>query len=167
MDIQATILNSLEDALGRNPIEFPFGFFLEDHLESHGGSFFWYESEHEMHRVIQNDLIDALSEGTSNDREIIKSEISKVIENYKSTSFDEDLLNSLNELLGEIDLQLQFIGSFNDLCKNKTEWSKYLREEFRELYIENIDDLSPKKLQSSIKEFERKDFAEFISEYLI
>jgi hypothetical protein len=30
MNTEADLLNSLEDAQGRNPIEFQFGFFLED-----------------------------------------------------------------------------------------------------------------------------------------
>ena len=37
--------NSLEDALGRNPIEFPFGFYIEDtHRGSVGGGFFWFKT---------------------------------------------------------------------------------------------------------------------------
>ena len=41
MNTEAALLNSLDDAQGRNPIEFPFGFYLEDdHEHSAGGSFF-------------------------------------------------------------------------------------------------------------------------------
>jgi hypothetical protein len=58
------------------------------------------------------------------------------------------------------------LGSFEDLCKSKNEWSKYLREEFREGFLEDLgEDVSSKKLQSSIKKSEQDDFAEFVSEY--
>jgi hypothetical protein len=163
MNTEADLLNSLEDAQGRNPIEFPFGFFLEDNCDdSAGGSFFWYKTDKELQHAIQNDLIEALSNGTD-DIAVVKTEISSCIEN----STADDLLNSLNMLLGGLGVQLQFIGSFEDLCKGKSGWSKYFREEFREEYIEDIEDLTAKKLQSSIKQFEQDDFAEFVSDYVI
>lgn len=168
MDTQTNVLNSLEDAQGRNPIEFPFGFYIEDNCDhSAGGSFFWYKTEKDMQHAIQNDLIDALSEGASDDIKVVKAEIAGLMEKSASNIADDDLLNSLNTFLGEIELRLQFLGSFEGLCKNKNEWSKYLREEFREEYLEDIQDFSSKKLQSSIKKSEQDDFAEFVSEYLI
>ena len=46
--------NSLDDALGRNPIEFPFGFYVEDdHKNSVGGGFFWFKTEKERQHAIQ------------------------------------------------------------------------------------------------------------------
>lgn len=170
MNYQANVLNSLEDAQGRNPIEFPFGFYIEDSYDqSAGGSFFWYKTEKDMHYAIQNDLIDALSEGSSDDITAAKAEISSLMEKSPSILADADhLLNSLNTFLGEIELRLHFLGSFEDLCKNKNEWSKYLREEFREGYMADVeDDITSKKLQGPIKKSEQDDFAEFISEYLI
>jgi hypothetical protein len=136
MNTEAALLNSLDDAQGRNPIEFPFGFYLEDdHEHSAGGSFFWYKTEKDMQQAIQNDLINALSDGTSDDIAAVKAEIATLIE--KSTLNDaDDLLNSLNLFLGEIELRLQFMGSFEDLCKNKNEWSKYFRESYREECID-------------------------------
>ncbi|MBV5301475.1 MAG: hypothetical protein J0649_06805 [Methylococcales bacterium] len=164
MNTEADLLNSLEDAQGRNPIEFPFGFFLEDNCDdSAGGSFFWYKTDKELQHAIRNDLIDALSNGTSDDITVVKAEISNCIGN----STTDDLLNNFNVLLGGLEVQLQFLGSFEDLCKGKSEWSKYFREEFREEYIEDIEDLTAKKLQSSIKQFEQDDFAEFVSDYVI
>ena len=49
MNTEPTLPNSLEDAQGRNPLEFPFGFYIEDnYAQSAGGSFFWYKTEQEM-----------------------------------------------------------------------------------------------------------------------
>lgn len=167
MNTEADLLNSLEEAQGRNPIEFPFGFFLEDNCDhSPGGSFFWFKTEKELQQAIQNDLIDALSDGASDDIKAVKTEIADIIRNSTS-NVDDDLLISLNALLAGLELQLQFLGSFKELCKGKNEWSKYLREEFREDYSEDIEELSSKKLQSSIKQFEQDDFAEFVSDYVI
>lgn len=169
MKTEAALLNSLDDAQGRNPIEFPFGFYIEDnHKHSAGGSFFWYKTEKDMQQAIQNDLINALSDGTSDDIAAVKAEIASLIEKSTLNNADgDDLLNSLNLFLGEIELRLQFMGTFEDLCKNKNEWSKYFRESYREECIDDIEDISSKKLQSSIKKTEQDDFAEFVSEYLI
>ena len=50
--------NSLEDALGRNPIEFPFGFYIEDtHKGSVGGGFFWFKTEKELQYADKFDVI--------------------------------------------------------------------------------------------------------------
>ena len=137
---------------------------MEDNCDdSAGGSFFWYKTDKELQHAIRNDLIDALSNGTSDDITVVKAEISNCIGN----STTDDLLNNFNVLLGGLEVQLQFLGSFEDLCKGKSEWSKYFREEFREEYIEDIEDLTAKKLQSSIKQFEQDDFAEFVSDYVI
>ena len=41
MNTEADLPNSLDNAQDRNPIEYPFGFYIEDnHPESSGGSFF-------------------------------------------------------------------------------------------------------------------------------
>ena len=77
------------------------------------------------------------------------------------------MLDGLNEFLTGLELRLQFIGSFDELCKNKDEWSKYLREEFREELFEDIERFSTKKLQNPIKQNEQEKFAQFVSEYLI
>jgi hypothetical protein len=169
MKTEAALLNSLDDAQGRNPIEFPFGFYIEDnHKHKAGGSFFWYKTEKDMQQAIQNDLINALSDGTSDDIAAVKAEIASLIEKSTLNNADgDDLLNRLNLFLGEIELRLQFMGTFEDLCKNKNEWSKYFRESYREECIDDIEDISSKKLQSSIKKTEQDDFAEFVSEYLI
>jgi hypothetical protein len=170
MSNEPDLPNSIEDAQGRNPIEFPFGFFIEDHYaQSDGGCFFWYKTEIEMQQAIQNDLIDALSDGTNDDIKSVKTEIASLMEKSSPIIADADhLLNALNTFLDEIELRLQFLGSFEDLCKSKNDWCKYLREEFREGYQEELEeDVSSKKLQSSIKKSEQEDFAEFVSEYLI
>ena len=159
--------NSLEEALGRDPIEFPFGFYIEDdHKNSPGGSFFWFKTEKDQQYAIQNDLIDMFSEGSIDDIKAVKAEIAAIIEQSMSNS-DDDLLNNLNMFLRGIELRLQFIGSFEDLCKNKNEWSKYFREAYREECFDDIDDVSSKKLQSSIKKHEQDDFAAFVADYLI
>ncbi len=49
MNSEADLLNSLDDAQGRNPIEFPFGFYIEDNQrDTNGGSFFWYMTKNEL-----------------------------------------------------------------------------------------------------------------------
>ena len=169
MDNQAKLLEALEGALGRNPLEFPYGFFLEDvYDESAGGSFFWYATANELLQALQCDLIDALSEGDKASRDLVKAEIVKLLPDSDAISMDDEgLLSDLNDLLAEIQFQIQFMGSFKSLCKNKTEWSRYLREEFREDYLDDIDELTEKKLQSSIKHDDQAVFAEFVAEYLI
>ena len=165
MNTEADLLNSLEEAQGRNPIEFPFGFYIEDdHEESNGGSFFWYQSNKELQHAIRNDLIDALTDGQSSDIQDVKDEIADLFENSHGA---EDLLNHLNVILSELELQLQFMGGFEDLCKGKDEWTKFFRESYREECLEDIEDIPTKKLQGSIKKSEQADFAEFVSEYVI
>ncbi|MDD1626450.1 MAG: hypothetical protein LUQ26_03110 [Methylococcaceae bacterium] len=168
MNTEADLLNSLDEAQGRNPLEFPFGFYIEDdHEQSAGGSFFWYKTEKDMQQAIQNDFINALSDGASDDIAAVKAEIARLIEQSTPNAEGNDLLNSLNLFLREIELRLQFMGSFDDLCKSKNEWAKYFREFYREECLDDIDDISSKKLQSSIKKSEQDDFADFVSDYLI
>ena len=38
---------------------------------------------------------------------------------------------------------------------------------YREEYLEDIEDIPSKKLQSSIKKAEQHDFADYVSDYLI
>jgi hypothetical protein len=165
MNTEADLLNSLEDAQGRNPIEFPFGFYIEDdHEDSNGGSFFWYKSIKELQHAIRNDLIDALTDGQSADIQDVKNEIADL---FASSQAAEDLLSHLNVILAELELSLQFMGGFEDLCKGKDEWTKFFRESYREECLEDIEGIPAKKLQASIKKSEQVDFAEFVSEYLI
>jgi hypothetical protein len=49
-------------------------------------------------------------------------EIASLMEKFSPIIADADyLLNGLNTFLGEIELRLQFLGSFEDLCKSKNE----------------------------------------------
>jgi len=165
MNTEADLLNSLEDAQGRNPIEFPFGFYIEDdHEDSNGGSFFWYHSNTELQHAIRNDLIDALTDGQSTDIQDVKNEIADL---FNNSEVAEDLLNHLNVILAELELQLLFLGSFEELCKSKDEWTKFFRESYREESLADIEGIPTKKLQSSIKKSEQEDFAAFVSEYVI
>jgi len=165
MNTEADLLNSLEDAQGRNPIEFPFGFYIEDdHEDSNGGSFFWYQSNKELQHAIRNDLIDALTDGQSSDIQDVKNEIADL---FNNSEVAVDLLNHLNVILAELELQLLFLGSFEELCKSKDEWTKFFRESYREECLEEIEGIPTKKLQSSIKKNEQEDFAAFVSEYVI
>ncbi|MEI6334233.1 MAG: hypothetical protein WCS87_06700 [Methylococcaceae bacterium] len=168
MNTEADLKNSLDEAQGRNPLEFPFGFYIEDdHEQSAGGSFFWYKTEKEMQQAIQNDFINTLFEGASDDMAAVKAEIARLIEQSAPHAEGDDLLNSLNLVLREIELRLQFMGSFDDLCKSKSEWAKYFRESYREECLDDIEDISSKKLQSPIKKTEQDDFAEFVADYFI
>ena len=168
MNTEADLKNSLDEAQGRNPLEYPFGFYIEDdHEQSAGGSFFWYKTEKEMQQAIQNDFINALFEGASDDMAAVKAEIARLIEQSIPNTEGDDLLNNLNLVLREIELRLQFMGSFDDLCKSKNEWAKYFRESYREEYLGDIEDISSKKLQSSIKKTEQDDFADFVADYFI
>jgi hypothetical protein len=167
MNTEANLLN-LNEAQGRNPLEFPFGFYMEDdHAQSAGGSFFWYKTEKAMQQSIQNDFINALSDGASDDIAAVKAEIASLIKESGPNAKGDDLVNSLNLFLRAIELRLQFIGSFDNLCKSKNEWVKYFRESYREECLDDIDDISSKKLQRSIKKTEQDDFADFVSDYLI
>ena len=70
MTTESPLINTLETSQGRNPLEFPYGFFLEDEYNgSAGGSFFWYSTEAEMHHAIQHDLLDVLSDANTHDKE--------------------------------------------------------------------------------------------------
>ena len=168
MNTEADLKNPLDEAQGRNPLEFPFGFYIEDdHEQSAGGSFFWYKTEKEMQQTIQNDFINMLFEGDSDDIAAVKAEIARLIEQSPPHAEGDDLLNNLNLVLREIELRLQFMGTFDDLCKSKNEWAKYFRESYREECLDDIEDISSKKLQSSIKRTEQDDFAEFVADYFI
>ncbi|MEI6146422.1 MAG: hypothetical protein WCP66_08410 [Methylococcales bacterium] len=164
MNSEADLLNSLDDAQGRNPIEFPFGFYIEDNQrDTNGGSFFWYMTKNELQHAIRNDLIDALTDGQSSDIQYVKDEIAELFE----SSEDDDLINHLNVILAELELHLQFLGSFEELCKGKDEWTKFFRESYREECMEDIEGMPTKKLQSPIKYNEQEDFAEFVAEYMV
>ncbi len=169
MPTDPTLLNTLEEAQGRNPLEFPYGFFLEDeYAGSAGGCFFWYTTEAELHNAIHNDLLEVLSDDNAQDKTLAKQAIALVFEAAAKQELDElELLATLNELLKDIEVQIQFLGSFDNLRKSKLDWCRYLREEYREDYLEDIDDLTEKKLQASIKKPDQEDFAEFILDYLL
>ena len=168
MTTESPLLNTLEAAQGRNPLEFPYGFFLEDEYNgSAGGCFFWYSTEAEMHFAIQNDLLDVLSDANTHDKELVKTEIAGVLASLVDQALEQELLDSLNELFKDIEVQIRFLGSFDNLRKSKLDWCRYLREEYREVYLEDIDDLTEKKLQASIKKPDQEDFAAFILDYLL
>ncbi len=94
----------------------------DDNDQSFGGSFFWYKTEKEMQQALQNDLIEAVSDLESQDIETAKTEIASLIESFTLNTTDEGaLLDSLNLFLSGLEIRLQFIGSFTDLCKNKYE----------------------------------------------
>lgn len=163
MNTEADLPNSLDNAQDRNPIEYPFGFYIEDnHPESSGGSFFWYKTQKELEQAICNDLIDALTDGQGSDIQAVKNEITELFQNS-----DDELMSHLNVILAELELQLLFMGSFEELCKGKDEWTKFFRESYREECLDDIEDMPTKKLQASIKKSEQVDFAEFVAEYMM
>ena len=104
MPTDPTLLNTLEEAQGRNPLEFPYGFFLEDeYAGSAGGCFFWYTTEAELHNAIQNDLLEVLSDDNAQDKTLAKQAIALVLEAAAKKELDEpELLATLNELLKDI-----------------------------------------------------------------
>ena len=107
-------------------------------------------------------MIDALTDGQSSDIQAVKNEIAELIENN-----DDELMNHLNVILAELELQLLFMGSFEELCKGKDEWTKFFRESYREECLDDIEDMPTKKLQASIKKSEQVDFAEFVADYMM
>ena len=159
---------SLEDTQGRNPIGFPFGFYLEDNYDnSVSGSFFWYSTAKEMQLAIKNDLIDKLSDAEEDATNIVKTEIGNIFESLTVDTKPDELLQDLNLFFRDLEVQLQFVGSFEELCKGKHEWIKFFRESYREECLEDIEDITTRKLQSTIKKAELNDFSEYVADYYI
>jgi len=164
MTIQDEAIARLDDVVGRNPIEFPYGIFTRDDYAGGSGNFFWYKTENDLLKSIKHDLPGIMAE-INDDFGAIEAGLVEIV-NVASgmPKLGDDLLKKLDNYMSRNGIiRIDFLGSFEQLCQDKTKFAQGIRNEFRCNVIENADQLSLKELNSSINENETDDFSEYIS----
>ncbi len=152
--------------MGRNPLEYPIGFFLQD-LDSYPdapGGFLWYKTSADLLQAVRNDLFSVFDRDM--DVNEIKSELSSIVNKVPVTSkWGEKLRQHLNDYLAEANETIEFLGTFEQLCQSKGEWAANFRKQYREYADDDAEDLSEKVLRAPIAESAIDDFAEFIANF--
>ena len=159
--------DNMESALGRNPIDFPYGFIIEDNFAGGSSYPFWYSSEDEVLSALQQHLLSFLSEDDHQTFEDIK----KVFTSFFDLVFAAPLVNqqlrdALNGLLNVADAEVNvtWFGSFKELCEGKDDFEESIREQF----LRTTDDESEEPLTVMNKTITDENiavFAEWLESY--
>lgn len=166
----------LQNVSGRDPSQYPFGFFSRDDWFGGAGSFYWYETEEQALFAIKNDLVGLLSNIPADSVENVVEETISHIQSLLDESptppaFSEELRKRLDGNLINICQRLDFVGNFIQLCIGENEFEKNLRQQFREDEqsddYDDIDNLSPDVLQSAIEDVDLVDFASWVKDYCL
>lgn len=169
MTIQDEAIARLDDVVGRNPSEFPYGFFIRDNYAGGSGNFFWYKTEKGLLKAIKHDLAGIMVDNDDDFSALEAGLIEIVSAASGKPMLCDALLKQLDKYVsGHSIIRMEFLGSFNQLCQDKTKFSKDIRNDYRCNAIEDADDedaddLSLKELQSTISGDEVDAFAEYIS----
>ena len=158
--------NRLESATGLDPSKYPYGFFCRDAWFGGAGAFQWYDSEDQAIFAIKNDLIGLLSSADESTADDALVSIATLIDD-SVTSLSEITLKDLNECLIPVQQQIDFIGTFEQLCTADKDFAKDLRQQFREseLAFDDLDVLVSEDLPSPIEKIDLEEFTVWVKDY--
>jgi hypothetical protein len=132
-----------EEVIDRNPQVFPYGFFASD---MYLGFISWFKNIDEMMEfLLKTEPIIWDYEGE--ELENYSKAISKIAKKVKSIGLNEESRISINELVSN-DFEIPWWGTFNNLLKSESEFTKNIREEF----LEEVLDTEDKILNNNIPE---------------
>lgn len=162
-----TAFARLEDAMERSPVEFPYGFFLQDQDKGPSyapGGFLWYKTEDEVLAAIKSDLFGVFDHEM--DANAIKSDLSGIVSGITAKpKLGEELRKRIDDYLAEASMSMEFVGTFKQLCEDRGEWVSEVRQQFRENTVDDAEELSGEELKCPLKGDEVPEFAEFIRDF--
>ena len=152
-----------ESALDRKPIDFPYGFIIEDNFAGGSSYPFWYSSEGEVLSALQLHLLSFLSEDDHQTAEDIKTVFTDPI-------VSQQLWDTLNDLLNDADAEIRigWFGTFKRLCEGQDDFEKSIRKQFWRTAEEYEDDERTEpftNINSSITTENINEFAEWLESY--
>jgi hypothetical protein len=136
-----------EIVVGRDPREFPYGFFASDNAVG-VGLISWFKDVGEM----MDFLLTVEPVIWDYEDEILKdytNHISTIADKVRSAGLSEDLRVNFNKFV-ENDFEIGWWGTFEDLLKDNNEFTQKTREDFIEMEKEGVGDKIP---EESIEEF--------------
>ena len=125
-----------------------------------------HHSERELVRGITQDLPTAVGDMDGDERAEYLADLAAVVAKFPPRSrMGAACFAALQEALSGFQ-SLDWIGTFDDLCKSSDEWSAEVRSNFRELSDENADESEEDDLDRNARPLEPDEFDEFVT-YLL
>lgn len=155
-------MNLIDDAMGNDPREFPFGIFLRD--DDRGGWFLWYDTEKSLLAAIEGNIF-ALFQDDGEDEDMqICAALKAIVDSVSSQQkIGEELRRKVDEYLADWSLRMDWIDTFKQVCEGNGELESEVRKQFREHMVDDWEDMSGDELRLQITtEDEISEFAEFI-----
>ena len=131
-------IQRLEDAMERDPREFPVGILLRDTTDV----FYWYKTEEDLLKACGNDWI-CLMEPPCDEFEEMKTWLPELLTEYYASNepgLTETLRMFLNSWFSGWSTTVEFLGKFEDLCEKTSASESYIRENFREYIADMKED---------------------------
>jgi hypothetical protein len=154
-----------DHVLGRNPKEYPFGFFLREDIPFGSAYFHWHDGEESLLNEIRQDLAGFFPEDGEKRYAEIRSELSTIIDGIAvRPKLGEALRERLDEYFTGV-ASIEWLGTFEQLCKGNDDAAKDFRNQYRKAHRDDFDDLSMEERESPINAAEVDSFAEYVSEY--
>lgn len=149
-----------------DPRKNPFGYFSSDDWPGGAGMFHWYDSEEALLRGMTQDLPAAVGDMDSDELAEYLAELAAVAERFPPGSrMGAECFAALQESLGGFQ-SLQWMGTFDDLCKSSDEWPAEVRSNFREFSDEDADESEEDDLDHKARPIEPDEADEFVA-YLL
>lgn len=160
-------MEALERAHGADPRRCPFAFFSRDDFVGGAGMFHWYPTLAALLEALGRDLAYAFFDDGPDEAATVAGELAAALSGVTDLrDLDESRTQMLRASLTGVQ-DLQWVGTFTQLCESDDEWVSEVRIEFRECVDEVGDgDVEP-RLDSArpIACAEVPDFIAFLSEY--
>lgn len=162
-----------EDAIARleathetDPRQNNFGYFSSDDLPFGAGMFHWFDSEEALIQGITQDLPTAVGDMDGDELAEYLAELAAVVAKFPPGSrTGAACFTALQEALSGVQ-SLDWIGTFDDLCKSSDEWSAEVRSNFREFSDEDDELNEEDGLDHSARRIEPDEVDDFVT-YLL
>ena len=144
------IVAACEEAAQRDPRKFKYGVYAGDSWTGGAYTFSWFTDVRGLVHFL-TDLAPGLYIDPKDEPEdyvACRDQLRELLEGVDTIAkFDEVLIDSLNEAMD--DQSIIWIGTFQDLCKGKSQWCRELRQEFRTLEDDEDGDPSDGPIKTS------------------
>lgn len=154
-------MNLIDDAMGNDTKEFPFGMFLRD--DGGYGRFLWYDTEESLLAAVERNVFALFPDDGEEEDAQISAALKAIIDGVSSQpKIGEELRKKVDEYLGNVSLCMGWIGTFKQVCEGSGELESEVRQQFREHIIDDFEDMSDDELTRPITTEEMSEFVEFI-----
>lgn len=149
-----------------DPRKKTFGYFSSDDWPGGAGMFHWFDSEEALIQGITQDLPTAVGDMDGDELAEYLAELAAVVAKFPPGSrMGAACFAALQEALSGFQ-SLDWIGTFDDLCKSSDEWPAEVRSNFREFSDEDADESEEDDLDHSARPIEPDEVDEFVA-YLL